>query len=177
MTTREQTAVRAELQARKAKIEEQMALVHFDEIITFGVEKGLIKEYGFGFLFDMENIRYDFARHLYENGMSTEDVVKKTQLEWTVVHQLAAAVDATVARAHDREQIERVCLPGALGKSIDKTKISVRTYNLLSAHGIRVIGDMLRYTYAQLEMIDGVGPKVYADIKQMLADHKVVLMA
>lgn len=177
MQTREQLAIRTELAARKSKLEAQMAMENLDEIISFGVERGMIKEYGFGFLFDLDAVIYDYGRDLYERNTPMEVVVQKTGLDWTIVHSMCAAVDASRARAQDRAEIERVCVPGALNKRIDQTKISVRAYNLLSSHGVRVIGDVLRFGMTELKKLDGVGPKVYADITKMLADHKVSLMA
>lgn len=165
MATNFQEAIRAELEGRKRKIEEQLSLKNFDKYVAYGVEKGLITEMGIIIRFDFRQIRRAMARELLEQGDHVNTVALATELPIADVMEIAGYVrDAEIA-AYERKRITDVCVPGALELNVQKLDtFSSRTVNVLLGEGVRVVGDFLDYSLSQIKKWDGCGPKAYGEI-------------
>jgi DNA-directed RNA polymerase subunit alpha len=65
--------------------------------------------------------------------------------------------------------------PEFLKTRIENLNLSVRTLNALSSANIRTIGGLARKKEKDILEVEGLGAKGVAEIKRVLADHKIIL--
>jgi DNA-directed RNA polymerase subunit alpha len=85
-------------------------------------------------------------------------------------------VDGNNADASEQTDNENQKMdPEFLKTRIENLNLSVRTLNALSSANIRTIGGLARKKEKDILEVEGLGAKGVAEIKRVLADHKIIL--